>query len=44
MPPDLRGLANWFGLRCALRLCPCMPTRTGYQCLICGRRRRWEDE
>lgn len=32
-----RGVLNWFGLRCALRLCPFLPTRRGAQCLFCAR-------
>lgn len=28
--------ANWFGLRCLTRMCPCLPNRDGWQCAICG--------
>lgn len=44
MPPDLKSLSNWFGLRCAIRMCPHIPTRDGYACMICGRAKTWTGE
>lgn len=34
-------LANWFGLRCRVMMCPHVPTRDGYACTICGVEKLW---
>lgn len=35
-------LRRWFGLRCAVSMCPCAPTHDGWMCTICGKRERWD--
>lgn len=40
-PKWARGLVSWYGFRCALKMCPHMPTRDGYICINCLDEKTW---